>query len=67
MYIYDLMFRETSTGNLVKQHTFVLAVKYTIRRPEKEKRININLPWSMWLRVKYSKDELPWPVADIQK
>ena len=63
MYIYLVAFRETNTNAIQHYETIVITIKYSVKRPPKKKRININLPWSLWL--KKNKTNLPFPVEDI--
>ena len=65
IYVYLLAFRKTSTNEIVHLQVLVVSIRYSIKKPKWKKRIKINLPWHLWLRV--NKDKLPYPVADIEK
>ena len=64
MYMYYFLAHDETTGS--NQHKIViLSINYTEAKPEKEKRIRINLPWNIWL--KKNRNKLPYAVGDIDK
>ena len=63
MYIYLLAFRDSETNDIQHFQTLVITVRYKKIKPQKGKRIKINLPWNLWL--KKNRGKLPYAVDNV--
>ena len=65
MYMLRVEYFDKTGVETFQNAIVIFSVKFQNSTPAKDKRININLPWDLWL--KQNRDKLPWPVQDIEK
>ena len=58
----DILVDNTETGDQVKE-TFIVYLKYDKKAAKPKKKIKINKPWDVWVRINKKKGRLPYSLG----